>query len=314
LPISISNSVRSLLFVPGDQPKKIAKSWQSGADCVVLDLEDGVVPNQRMVARQAVALSLASLPSGLPHILVRINGNPAEWKEDLDSAVHPEVFGLMVPKCASANDLIELDRALQSAEERRGIVGRPIRLFLLIETARGLLDLPSLVAASDRTAGLVLGAEDLCLDMGINRTRRGAELSFARWQITLCAHANGVAAIDAVFTNFEDLDGLWQEARSARNIGFTGKLAIHPRQIDAIHSAFAPDESEIDEARAALAAFERAQASGMGAIAFDGKMIDEPIAQRLREILRRAGTGSRPSLTASTSGRTRARKPTKGTG
>jgi citrate lyase subunit beta/citryl-CoA lyase len=244
-----------------------------------------------MVARQTVAVALASLPSGVPRVLVRINGDPSEWQEDLDSAVHPEVFGLMVSKCASANDLIELDRLLQPAEERRGIAGRPIRLFLLIETARGLLDLPSLVTASDRTAGLVLGAEDLCLDMGMNRTGEGAELNFARWQITLCAHAHGMAAIDAVFTRFEDLDGLRKEARSARDMGFAGKLAIHPRQIDAIHSGFAPDEPEIDEARAALAAFERAQAAGVGAIALDGKMIDEPIAQRLREILRRAQAG-----------------------
>jgi len=291
LPNFSSHSMRSLLFVPGDQPRKIAKSWQSGADCVVLDLEDGVVANQKMVARQAVDHTLASLPSGLPHVLVRINGNPSEWKEDLDYAIHPGVFGLMAPKCASATDLIELDRALQSAEQRRGIVGRPIRLFLLIETARGLLNLPSLVAASDRTAGLALGAEDLCLDMGINRTRGGAELIFARWQIALSARANGLAAIDAVFTDFEDSDGLWQDTRIARNMGFTGKLAIHPRQIGAIHSVFAPDESEIGEARAALAAFELAQASGTGTVAFDGKMIDEPIAQRLREILRRAQEG-----------------------
>jgi citrate lyase subunit beta / citryl-CoA lyase len=291
LPNSSSNSVRSLLFVPGDQPRKIAKSLQSRADCVVLDLEDGVVANQKMVARQAVAHTLASLPSGLPHVLVRINGKRSEWKEDLDAAIHPGAFGLMAPKCASATDLTELDRALQSAEQRRGVVGRPIHLFLLIETARGLLDLPSLVAASDRTAGLVLGAEDLCLDMGINRTRGSAELSFARWQIVLCARANGLEAIDTVYTDFEDSEGLWQEARTARNMGFTGKLAIHPRQIEVIHSAFAPGEPEINEARAALAAFEHAQASGIGAIAFDGKMIDEPVARRLRETLRRAEVG-----------------------
>jgi citrate lyase beta subunit len=284
-----------LLFVPGDQPRKIEKSWHTGTDCVVLDLEDGVAPRQKELARQTLAGKLSSLPPGLPHAMVRVNGRPSEWAEDLDAAVHPGVFGLMVPKCTSAAQLIELDCALQSAEERRGIGGRPVRLFLLIESSRGLLDLPSLVTASNRTSGIVLGAEDLCLDMGIPRTRGSAELGFARWQITLCARANGLAAIDAVFTDFEDQEGLWQDTRTARNMGFTGKLAIHPQQIDPIHRAFAPDEAEVADARATLAAFERAQASGQGAIAFEGKMVDEPIVQRARQILRRAQTQQDPA-------------------
>jgi citrate lyase beta subunit len=287
--------LRSFLFVPGDQPRKIEKAWHCGTDCVVLDLEDGVARSQKAIAREILAGKLSSIPSGLPHIVVRINGCTSEWAKDLDVAIHPGVFGLMVPKCKTAAELIELDRALQSAEEQRGIGGCPVRLFLLIESARGLLDLPSLIAASDRTSAIVLGAEDLCLDMSIPRTRGSAELGFARWQIALCARANGLAAIDAVFTDFNDSEGLWQDTRIARNMGFNGKLAIHPRQIVPIHSAFAPDEAEVAEARATLAAFECAEAAGQGAIAFEGKMLDEPIVQRAREIVRRAQSPHDPA-------------------
>lgn len=274
--------------MPGDQQKKILKSWQSGADCVVLDLEDGVSVHKKALARETVARALASAPSTVPGTLVRINSPRSEWEADLNAAVHPGVFGLMVPKCTSSEELVQLDRALEAAEMRRRIDGRPIRLLLLVETARGLLDLPALAGASDRTAGLVLGAEDLCLNMGIPRTREGAELAYARWQIALCARANGLSAIDTVFPDFQDAEGLWQDTRRAMSMGFTGKLAIHPRQIESIHSAFAPDEAEVSSARAILAAFESAQASGEGAIAFEGKMVDKPVAERARQILRRA--------------------------
>lgn len=257
---------------------------------MVLDLEDGVAPSRKAVAREILASKLSYIPSGLPHVVVRINSCSSDWTEDFDAAIHPGVFGLMVPKCKSTAELKELDSALQSAEEQRGIGGRPVRLFLLIESARGLHDLHSLVAANDRTSGLVLGAEDLCLDMGIPRSRGGAELAFARWQIALCARANSMAAIDAVFTYFENSDELRQDARTARNMGFTGKLAIHPRQIGPIHLAFAPDEAEVADALATIAAFECAAASTRGAVAFEGKMVDEPIVQRAREIVRRAQT------------------------
>lgn len=287
MPLLISNPFRSLLFVPGDQPKKILKAWQSGADCVVLDLEDGVSARQKALARETVAGAVTSLPSEVSHALVRINGCP-EWEEDLNAAIHPGVFGLIVPKCTSAEEVVQLDRALESAEIRRRMRERPVRIFLLVETARGLLDLSALAAASDRTAGLVLGAEDLCLNMGIPRTPEGAELAHARWQIVLCARANGLLAIDAVFPDFQDAKGLWQDTRRAMSMGFTGKLAIHPRQIEPIHSAFAPDDTEVSNARAILAAFESAQVSGAGAIAFEGKMVDKPVADRARQILRRA--------------------------
>ena len=256
---------------------------------MVLDLEDGVAPQHKAFARETLAGVLAHLSSGLPYTLVRINSRCSEWTNDLDAVTYPGVSGLMVAKCESVADLAELDFELASIETRRAIGGRTIRFFLLIESARGLLNLPTLAATSDRTAGLVLGAEDLCLDMGIQRTRAGTELSFARWQIALCARANRLAAIDTVFADFKDTEGLWQDSRIARNMGLTGKLAIHPRQIEPIHSAFAPDEEEVAAARATLTAFERAQASGQGVVALQGSMVDEPIAERAREILRRAG-------------------------
>jgi citrate lyase subunit beta/citryl-CoA lyase len=280
--------LKSLLFVPGDQAEKIEKAWQSDADCLILDLEDGVAPQHKAAARQIVQRALhTSRPKTLP-ILVRVNCDLAHQKADIEVAVDRQVSGIVLPKTNTPTEVVAVAREIERAEREKGIADNTTQLFLLIESARGLLELPSLAAADKRVAGLIFGAEDWCLDMGIVRTKAGAELEIARWNIALCARAHRLVAVDTVFADFRDAEGLLRDAEIGRRMGFSGKLAIHPKQIEVIHSAFVPTATEIADAKALVAAFDEAEIKGQGAIAFNGRMVDKPIAERARQVLLRA--------------------------
>ena len=281
----LENPLRSWLFVPADQAEKIEKAWQSGSDCVILDLEDGVAPSRKAIARENLARVLELPRPGSPAMLVRINPDPPHRSADIEASVRPGVFGIMLPKSNTPKDVIETAKELSQAERRMDIAEGNTRLFLLIETARGFLTLPPLASASDRVAGLVFGAEDWCRDMGIARSKAGRELEVARWHLAVCAHAYGLLAIDTIYGDFHDTDGLLRDTENARRIGFTGKLAIHPKQIAPIHASFAPSHAEISEAAAIVEAFDRAEAQGRGAVAVNGRMVDKPVAERFRRIL-----------------------------
>lgn len=281
----MENLFRSLLFVPGNQAAKIEKAWQVGADCVVLDLEDGVPPSQKTAARDIVRLELDVSPPTSSAILVRINSTSPERYEDVEAAIHSAVDGIMLPKCCSAKDVGEIAEEMGRIEQRKGIADRKVKLFLMVESARGVLELPSLAAANDRVVAIAFGAEDWCLDMGIVRTKAANEIEFARWNVAVCARAFGLLAIDTVYADFHDLDGLLKDTDTARRIGFSGKLAIHPKQLGPIHSVFAPGAAEIAEAEQVVAAFEEAEAQGRGAAAVNGRMVDRPVAERARRIL-----------------------------
>jgi citrate lyase subunit beta/citryl-CoA lyase len=288
----MENPFRSLLFVPGDQPGKIEKAWGAGSDCIVLDLEDGVAPSRKTIARQTIRETLPTAPSKHPAILVRIECDPPQRILDVGAAIHPGVFGIMLPKSSARHEILAVAKEMEQAERRSGVVDGSTRLFLLIESARGLFELPSLVAGLDRLAGIVFGAEDWCLDMGITRTDGGDEIEIARWNVVICARAHRLLAIDTPYANFHDVEGLRRDTETARRMGFTGKLAIHPEQIATIHSAFAPTSAEIEEARAVVAAFSEAELRGCGVVAVNGRMVDKPVAERFRQVLLRAGTAN----------------------
>ena len=276
------------MFVPGDQAGKIEKARYAGSDCVILDLEDGVAESKKESARSNLRQSLQQTWPESPAVLVRINSDPSTLRADISAAVHPRVLGIMLPKCSVAKDILTVAQELTEAEQRIGLAPGTVKLFLLIESARGLLELPALALASERVAALVFGAEDWCLDMGIVRTRAGTELEIARWNVAVCARAHGLSAIDTVYADFKDTEGLLQDTQNCRRIGFSGKLAIHPKQIEPIHSVFAPTQAEIVEAERIVAAFNQAEAQQSGAIAVNGRMVDKPIAERARKLLERA--------------------------
>jgi len=274
---------RSLLFVPGNSPEKIWKASRFGADCLILDLEDSVPETEKSVARAHVKSALESLAADEPFVLVRVNSlTSPHWLADCRSIAKPALRAIVLPKCDSPTLIVEADRVLRAEEESQGLATGSILLVLLIESARALLEAAAMVQASPRVVAVAFGAEDYCLDMGIVRTRDGNELNYARGVLAVVAHAHGCMAIDAIFADFKDKEGLANDALVAKSLGFSGKLAIHPSQIKTIHLAFSPREAEIKFAKRLL---ESIGSTDAHVISLDGKMIDRPIIERARRLL-----------------------------
>ncbi|MFB6103831.1 MAG: CoA ester lyase [Halobacteriaceae archaeon] len=271
---------RSVLFSPGNRPSLLRKAPDSGADTIVFDLEDGVAPTEKPAAREAIAEILAD-PSFDPaaEVCVRVNPTGVAADDDLDTVLDGGVpDSVMVPKVAAADDIETIHRLL--AEH-----GVSVPVFALIETAAGVLAAPS-IAAADPTTALVFGGEDLTADIGATRTADGTELQYARQRVVIAASAGGVDAIDTVFTDLEDTDGLRAEARFAATLGFDGKLAVHPDQVEPITAAFTPDSETVAWAKRVLEA--RDTHEGEGVFRVDDEMIDAPLITRAEQILDRA--------------------------
>ena len=280
---------RSLLFMPGDSMKKIQKAAGWEVDTVILDLEDGAAQNRKVEARTTVATALQTLDFGGRERLVRLNhvstGLPAA--EIAATAVwHPD--GYIAPKAEDEADLRAVDRLLDAAERQLGLATGAFRLFAMIETARGVMNLKELARATPRLEGLIFGAEDLAGDIGAVRTPAAWEVFYARSAVVTAAAAYGLQAFDMVFTDFHDAAGLEAESRFARQLGFTGKTCIHPNQTPVVNCTFSPTPEEIDRAQRLIQAFAAQQAAGAGAFTFEGKMVDMPMLVAARKVLARA--------------------------
>jgi citrate lyase subunit beta/citryl-CoA lyase len=287
--------MRSMLFVPGDRPERFAKAATSGADAVILDLEDAVTAERRPDARAAIVQWLATADRAVP-LWVRINPvDSPDALADLAAVIVGRPDGVVLPKARDGSDVHRVHHWLESLEARCGFPPGSIRLMPLItESAGALLKAATFTALPARVAGLTWGAEDLAADVGAarNRTPDGEyELTYAlaRSFCLLAAAAAGVPAYDTVDTEFRDAAAVERRARDSRRQGFTGKLAIHPAQVAPIHAAFDPTAEEIDWAERVLAAFRAAP--GVGAIAFEGGMLDKPHVRQAERILAAAGRG-----------------------
>ena len=271
---------RSLLFVPGDDERKIAKAAATGADCVIMDLEDGVAEDRKLAARQIVAASLARLDFGRSERLVRVNPVGSELHPgDLESILPARPDGYVVPKVESADQIREIVRRTDRD---------PAPLLALIESARGVMELKEIAGADPRLEALLFGAEDLAGDVGATRTRAGHEAAWARGAVVLAAAAFSLQAIDTVFVDLADLEGLRNESAEASTMGYVGKMAIHPKQVPIIQEAFTPDDEAIARARRLVEVHAQHQAGGRGAFALDGKMVDWPMVRAARRLLARA--------------------------
>ena len=271
---------RALLFVPGDDERKIAKAAASGADCVILDLEDGVAEERKAAARDVVAASLARLDFGRSERLVRLNPVGSErYPEDLEAILPAHPDGYVLPKVESADQVRDVVR--RTAAE-------PAALLALIESARGVMELKEIAGADPRLEALLFGAEDLAGDVGATRTRAGHEAAWARGAVVLAAAAFSLQAIDTVFVDLTDQEGLRAESAEASTMGYVGKMAIHPKQVPIIQEAFTPDDEAIARARRLVEIHAQHQASGRGAFALDGKMVDWPMVRAARRLLARA--------------------------
>ena len=270
--------LRSLLFVPASRRDRFDKAMASGADAVIFDLEDGVEAARKPEAREIAAQYLAQLErdTSRPRVLLRVNGVDTGWfANDLALVKRlPSLDGVVLPKCESASSV-----AVAAAAVASGAV------LPLIETARGVLQAAAIAAADAKVAAVLFGAEDLTAEIGVPRTVTGEELLFARSQIALAATAAGNAAIDAVFIHLTHLDDLRVDARRARALGFSGKMAIHPAQVPVINDVFTPSAEEIARAQKIVDAFAAATAGGEGVVRIDDQMVDMPVVRRARRLL-----------------------------
>ncbi|MCJ7590136.1 MAG: CoA ester lyase [Woeseiaceae bacterium] len=278
--------IRSFLFVPADSERKLQKAVEAGADALILDLEDSVAADARPAARVRAREFLL----GKKNVWVRINPIDSEdATADLDGVMPSAPAGIMLPKPRSAAAAMELDRRISALESKHGIeLGSTRILPLCTEHPEALFTLNGYIGATPRLAGLSWGAEDLSAALGAvtNRDEHGDWLptyEMARSLCLLAAAAAEVAAIDTVFTDFKDSEGLRRYASNARRDGFSGMLAIHPAQVDVINAAFVPTAEELQRAARIVALF--AANPGAGTIGMDGKMIDRPHLVQARRLL-----------------------------
>jgi citrate lyase subunit beta/citryl-CoA lyase len=287
--------LRSMLFVPGDSEKKLAKAATMRADALILDLEDSVDPTRKDMARSLSAEFIRGYRSsgGRASLWIRISTIAGdEWRDDLASVMPAQPSGIVLPKPRSVDDVLRLASDLDDIERRLGIAcGRTRILPIATETPAGVLNLGDYPRAGPRLAALTWGAEDLSLALGASThsDERGEWLPTYQLVRSLCllaAGAAGVPAIDTVYTNLRDTDGLLRQARAAYRDGFTGKLAIHPDQVDALNDVFAPGADAIADARRVVEAFTASK--GTGVVSLDGRMLDQPNLTRAHRILEQA--------------------------
>ena len=286
---------RSLHFVPGGNEKMMAKALTLPADGLILDLEDAVAPDLKAATRPIVTRWLAELDFGGRERWVRMNPLDTGLGEaDLEATIAGRPDGYVVPKPRDAADVHAIAEILDRLEARHGVPAGGTRLLpIATETPEGLLNIRSIAGASPRIVGISWGVEDLSAAMGLPRVRddRGRYLDIPRHARTMCAiaaAAAGVDAIDTVFTDIADLDGLRRECEDGVAMAFSGKISIHPSQIPVINDVFTPAPAVVEEARALVAAFEDHRRRGVYAFRFKGQMVDAPHLTRALKILARA--------------------------
>lgn len=287
--------MRSFLFVPADSPRKLEKCLSSGADAVIVDLEDAIAADQKQAARANAAAFIKSLPASTAHppIFVRVNGLESGLTDaDLDAVLPAKPCGVVLPKGEGGTSIIHLDAKLTAREAVAGIDEGATRIFAFaIESASAMFLAGTYAGASKRLLGLTWGSEDLTHEFGATASRNadGAffePYKFARTLCLMAAASARVAAIDTVFADFRNEAGLRREASDAAQLGFTGKMAIHPAQIAIINDVFAPSPEKLAWARAVTDAF--AASPDKGAVAINGIMYDRPHLLQAEQLLKHA--------------------------
>ncbi len=281
---------RSRLYLPGNEPKFMVNAGLHKPDAVILDLEDSVHPDEKDAARLVVRNALRHVDFHGAERMVRINQLPLGLS-DLDAIVPESPDVILIPKVENADQVREVHDHI--GQVRRGEDETDtIWLMPILESALGIEHAFAIAAATDTVVALTIGLEDYTADLGVQKTKDGGESLYARMRLVNAARAAGVQAIDSVFGDVEDIDGLRSWAQRSRALGFEGMGCIHPRQIRPIHASFAPTVGEIEKALAIVAAFEDAQAKGLGVVSLGTRMIDRPVvlrAQRLVKTARQAG-------------------------
>jgi len=273
--------LRSVLFAPADQPTLIPKIARTAPDAAILDLEDAVAPADKEAARALAREGAAALAGVLP-VFIRVNAVASAWlAEDVRQALMPRLAGVVVPKIQAAADSARVQAALDAT----GAGTLPI--IAGVETALGVVRVDEIAPAG--VLAVYFGAEDFIADMGGERTRGGHEVAYARSRVVLAARAAGVLALDQVVVDIRDGGRFSAEAKEARELGYAGKLCIHPAQVALANALFTPSEAAVERARRILAAYAAGQREHRGVINFEGQMIDAPLLVQARAVLARAG-------------------------
>ncbi len=277
---------RSRLYVPGNEPKYFINAGLHQPDGIILDLEDSVHAEHKPAARLLVRNALATVDLGGAERMVRINQLPLGL-DDLRAVVQQQPDMILIPKVEQAEQVREAAAVVDEVLDNAGI-DRPLWLMPILESALGIENALEIACASERVAALTIGLEDYAADIGVPRTAEGDESDYARRRLVNAARAAGVQAIDSVYGQVDDLDGLHSWGKRSKGQGFVGMGCVHPRQILPIHDSFNPTQAQIQRAQRIVAAFEKAQAAGLGVVSLGSKMIAPPVIKQSQQLVAQA--------------------------
>lgn len=281
---------RTMMFVPASNAGMLREANLYGADSIMFDLEDSISLREKDSARFLVYQAVKTIDYENTEIIVRINALDAGGRDDIEAMVRAGIDAVRLPKTETAQDVADAEEVIAEVEEKCGRKLGSTKIFAAIEGPLGVLNAYSIATASERIIGIAIGAEDYVTSMKTRRypEKNSEELFFARSMIVHAARAAGIAAIDTVFSDVNDMDTLRKESEFIKQLGFDGKSVINPRQIPVINKVFTPQKKEIENAEDVMSAIKEAEANGSGVIALNGKMIDKPIVERAQRTLQLA--------------------------
>lgn len=278
--------LRSLLFVPGNKDNMLEKSLGFAPDVVLPDLEDSVPDAEKANARETVRRWLPKLISGPSRVMPRANSLETAWTaEDLDAVVQPGIYGVSIGKIRSPGDIAKVSNMIAAREAAVGLEVGSLVLIPWLETTQAIVHCHEICIASPRIVGVAFGGEDFTNDLGVERLDDESQLLYARSAFCIAARAANVLAFETPFFKFRDQDALREDSLAAKRLGFKGRFAIHPAQLETIEQCFKPSAAEIEQARRVVAAFEAAEREGRASTSLDGLVIDVPVVKRARGVL-----------------------------
>lgn len=283
------HSRRALLYMPGDDRRKIEKATTLGVDCICMDMEDGVAITRKTEARAVIAEAMKELDFGSAERCIRINSVGSGFEKfDLAAALATNPDAIVVPKVETAQQVRAISEYIEMYERSGKMPVGTIRMLVGVETAKGILNLKEIAEVDKRLEAIIFGAEDYAASIGATRTKEANEVLYARSAVITACAANDLQALDMVYIDFRDIEGLRAEAQQGAALGFSGKQIIHPNQVGPVQEAFTPSAEAIAYAQRVVDAFSASQKEGRGAFALDGKMIDMPLLKNAQKVLDRA--------------------------
>lgn len=278
--------LRSLLFIPGNRPDMLAKAVKFNADAIVPDMEDSVPESEKSNARKHISNAMKDLIRLGTPVIPRINSlNSGLAEQDIKTALNHRVFGISVGKISCPDDIKRLSQIISMVEVDNGYEIGSTKLIIWIETAESLINVRDISKSSPRLLALAFGAEDYTNDMAIKRQPDDSEIGFARQSVAIAARSSNLLSLDTPYFEFNNNAGLKHDVGVARSIGFTGKFAIHPSQIEAINNGFIPSVEEIEQAKQIVSEYQKATKLGRGVIGLNGMVVDVPVVKRAQALL-----------------------------